>query len=131
MKKESGHMVWITFIGLILLLLGIYSSARTAINLAFFEKYPTSGTLSIIPLGIPPFYGPREEDCMMMSSPPMPVEGDIKVMPYPYDADNQKNSCLESVRQSREQAKINDISQSLLFLFLGAGVLHARKKLFS
>lgn len=115
---------WITFIGVILLLLGIYGSVRTVINMYAFEKYPQGGVLSINLSGQPPYYQ-KESDC---SYPPSPMY-DAAGKPLPItpeqakiDAQNKAN-CLAGVQDAREQAKVNDISQSLLFLFLGVGVL--------
>ena len=41
--------------------------------------------------------------------------------------EHQEKVCLEGVRQSRATAKVDDIAQSLLFLFLGGGVLVTRR----
>lgn len=135
-KLQGGAYTWVSFIGLLLLLIGIYATVRTAINLAVFEKYPLGGALSINFSGGPAFYGPREEDCLLM--PPAP---------YLYEEGNslssseeamvkqkekeQQQSCINSAKEARDQAKVNDISQSLLFLFLGAGVLITRRKIFT
>ena len=42
-------------------------------------------------------------------------------------AEQQKNSCISGVVQARDAAKVNDISSSLLFLFLGLGVLIGKR----
>jgi hypothetical protein len=39
----------------------------------------------------------------------------------------QKELCLSRVTKSREQAKVNDISVSLLYLFLGAGIFIGKR----
>lgn len=122
-KTNNTTVAWISFIGLILLLIGIYGSARTILNLALFPKYPTAGAISLNLSGFSSYSGPREEDCMYMSPPPMGES--------PLFMENQKLSCISSVKASQEQAKMNDISQSALFLFLGIGILKSRKYLFS
>jgi len=115
------------YIAVILLLLGIYSSVRTVINMLAFEKYPTTSSLPF--LGVP-FYGPREEDCLtpflypqedVVGSQMMPEENKLA-------QEKQKEICLRGVMETRETAKVNDISKSLLLLFLGGGILFARKK---
>jgi len=128
MDTKNTPLTWISFIGVIFLLLGIYASFRVILNLTMFAEYPTSGVLSVLPGTTPPFYGPREEDCKMMIPPPAPIPGDTTSMK---DFAIQKQSCFDSVKVAQEQAKVNDISQSALFLFLGAGVLYSRKRFFS
>lgn len=129
-QKKSKVNSFISLLGLILLLLGIFMSVKTGINLAFFDKYPTMGSTSLAPIffgGMP--YSQREEDCMIypqiytkMSGEPRAATEDEKKM-----EEVQKQSCINSVIQARETAKINDISTSLLFLFLGLGVLIGRR----
>lgn len=123
-KTNSTVSQWVIFIAIILILMGVYGSIRTAINLIFFEKYPQSGVLTLNFSGIP-LYPQREEDC------------DLSLMTYddvsrenlqPADIkERERQSCLKGVVEARENAKINDISQSSLLLFLGIGLLISKK----
>jgi hypothetical protein len=131
MATESRVNSWITFIGVMLLLLGIYGSVRTVINMYAFDKYPQGGVLSINLSGQPPYFQ-KETDCNYPPTPSYAPDG--KMIPpsaeqAKIDAQNKAN-CLASVKDTREQAKVNDISQSLLFLFLGIGVLVSRRFFF-
>ena len=105
-------------------------TVRTATNLIFFKKYPTTGVMPTLQMfgGMP--YSQREEDCTMMSAQPYfkpdgqprAATSDEKLL-----AEQQKNSCISGVVQARDAAKVNDISSSLLFLFLGLGVLIGKR----
>lgn len=129
--KQTKANAFISLLGLLLLLFGIFMTVRTGVNLAFFKKYPTTGVLSIGSAffgGMP--YSQREEDCMM-SYPQIyfndkgqsrPATNDEKKMEV-----QQKKLCISGVEQAREASKINDISTSLLFVFLGAGVLIGKR----
>lgn len=123
--------MWITFIGLMLVLLGLYGSARTAVNLVAFDKYPLGGVLSFNIGNMPAPYFQQEKDC---NYPQTYYDNNGKIRSAaPEEKVNeqvQKQQCLDSVKETRNQAKINDISQSLLFLFLGIGVLATRKIFF-
>lgn len=119
---------WILFVGVLLLLIGIYAFSRTIINMVAFPKYPNTGVLSMNFSGAPP-YSQREEDCIYsrlyykddgQTTRPPTVEEKAQ------DTTDEKK-CLSSVAEGRETAKVNDISQSTLFLFLGIGVLLFRK----
>lgn len=133
-KKSSESRVypWVTFIAVVLLLLGVYGSVRTLINFVAFSKYPPYGiyTLSFM---IPGYYGPREQDCNY-NYPQTYFSPDGKPRtPTKEEKEQerqQKQSCLDGVHESREQAKINDISQSMLFLTLGIGLLVSRRFFF-
>lgn len=131
MKTESKANTWITFIGVVLLLIGVYATVRTAINLKLFDKYPQTGVL-VFNFGGQPIYSQREEDCFM---PRIYYKVDAQTVrpSTPEEKEQEKRdqkSCLSSVSESRNTAKVNDISQSLLFLFLGIGVLATRKIFF-
>lgn len=121
---------WITFISLVLLLIGIYGTARTLINLKFFEKYPTEGILTV-PWSMP-VYPQREQDC---NYPQLYYQADGRTT-RAATAEEKANetitlkNCLEGISEARNKAKINDISQSLLFLLLGTGLLAGRKIFF-
>lgn len=137
MEKKAEHKanVWVTLIGLLLFLVGIFGSVRTVINLTVFDKYPTNGVISLT--FFPSYPGPREEDCLMMSNYPLyPSVDGVKLSEsekkeMKKQQNDQQKSCLSGVIATREQTKVNDISASLLSLFLGGAILSLRKKLFS
>ena len=128
-NKPKAH-TWIAFIGSVLLLIGIYAGVRTGMNVALFDKYPQNGVLSINFNGTPPYFQ-MEKDC---SYPQTYTDKDGKSRPATVEEKNneqeQKRLCLEGVKEARNNAKVNDISQSLFFLFLGAGILVTRKLFF-
>lgn len=121
---------FITLLGVILLLLGIFGSVRTAVNLVAFSKYPTSGIFTINLTGIPPYYQ-RESDCTYPQTyytpdgKPRESTKEEKAL-----AKQQEASCSTGVQNAREAAKTNDISTSLLFLFLGVGILSTKRFFF-
>lgn len=128
---KSKAPMWITFIGVMLVLVGLYATARTAVNLVAFDKYPQGGVLSFSFGAIPALYFQQERDCMYPQTYVTP-EGKSRLATEEekINEKRQQQICLESVKDSRNQTKINDISQSLLFLFLGIGVLVTRKVFF-
>lgn len=130
-KKQSKTHPFISLLGLLLLLLGVYMTVRTCTNFIFFKKYPTTGVMPVMPFyggGMP--YSQREDDCYMYypqtyfkpDGLPRTATIDEKKM-----EEQQKKSCLSGVEQARETAKVNDISSSLLFVFLGLGVLIGKR----
>lgn len=128
--KNATAPAWVTFIGLLLLLIGLYASGRTLVNLLLFAKYPTYGVLSLNFSGIAS-YGPNEEDCLRAqnffdpSGQTRPASNEEK------SRQNQdQETCLSSVREARRASKVNDIAQTVLFLFLGLGTLFSRKFFF-
>lgn len=119
---------WILFIGVILILIGSYALCRTLVNFVAFPKYPTTGVLTFNFSGYQA-YSQREEDC---SIPVTYYTEDGKSTRKPTDEEKEQDKiseqrCLSSVAEAREAAKVNDISQSSLFLFLGVGVIVFRK----
>lgn len=117
---------WVLFIGIMLLLIGIYAAGRTAINLVFLDKYPQGGVLSININGAPPYFQ-KESDCLYPST----YVDDTKTPEQRKEEDKrQQEICLSNVLEERERTKINDISQAMLFLFLGAGILISKKIFF-
>lgn len=146
-QNTKGQNQWLVFIGFILLLTGIYGIARTTINLIAFDKYPQEGVYPPLPFlsqSASVYPGPysyqREADCL----------ANFVYYPYPYykpdgtprpatkeekeqqeqqkqQLEIQKQNCLDGIAESRDKAKINDLSQSLLLLFIGAGVLASKK----
>lgn len=123
--KENKLSYLVSVLALIFLLLGIYGSVRTALNFYLFEKYPSGGVFSFNN-----YYSEREEDCAYpmtyygMEGEPRPATSDEERM-----AAEQKELCLSRVAKSREQAKVNDVSVSLLYLFLGAGIFIGKRYL--
>lgn len=119
---------WILFIGLVLLLLGIFGSLQTTINLLFLEKYPTNGVLNI---GFTPSYYPRESDCFYPPAPTFDPSGNpVQTFDNP-SSKLQQETCLAGIAEDRQNAKANDISKSFLFLILGLGILTSPKYLSS
>lgn len=130
-SQKSKVPVWITFIGLVLVLVGLYATTRTIVNLVAFEKYPQVGVLTLSFTGMPQYYQ-QEKDCVY---PQIYYSADGRTTRpgSPEEKANEKiqqRNCLEGIKDLRNQAKVNDISQSLLFLFLGLGVLASRKIFF-
>ncbi len=123
--KENKLSYFVSVLALIFLLLGIYGSVRTALNFYLFEKYPSGGVLSFNN-----YYGEREEDCAYpmtyysIEGQTRPATADEEKM-----AGEQKELCLSRVAKSRETAKVNDISVSLFYLFLGAGIFVGKRYL--
>ncbi len=141
MDQNKKQNQWLTFIGVILLLTGIYGIARTSINLVAFEKYPQEGVYPALPFfqstsyPVPMVYG-REGDCIANYSIIYPTydstgkpvkQTEEEKAEAQKNLDIQKQNCLDGVREARDKAKINDISQSLLILFLGTGILVSRR----
>ena len=127
-EPKSKVNSFISLIGLLLLLLGVYMSVRTATNFVFFKKYPTTGVMPTMTFmgGMP--YSQREEDCMYPQTYFKPdgqsrsATSDEKKV-----EEQQRKTCISGVEQGREAAKVNDISSSLLFIFLGVGVLVGKR----
>lgn len=140
MEPNKKQNQWMVFVGVILLLAGIYGIARTSVNLLAFDKYPQEGVYPPLPFltssyAPGPYYG-REGDCIANYSIVYPMyDGTGKPVKQTEEEkaeakkqqDLQKENCLEGVAESRDRAKVNDISQSLLMIFLGAGVIAARR----
>ena len=128
MENSFKNHVWITFIGTVLLLVGIYAGLKTTINLKVFDKYPLNGVLSFNFTGVQPSTT-QEKDCFYT---PLYYTADNKTtrLATKEEKDQEKNqqeNCVAGVKDARENSKVNDISQSLLFLFLGTGLLISKK----
>lgn len=121
--KENKLSYFVSVLALIFVLLGVYGSIRTTLNFYLFEKYPSGGVLSFNN-----YYGEREEDCAYpmtyygMEGKPREATADEEKM-----AEEQKEICLSRVAKSRETAQVNDISVSLFYLFLGAGIFIGKR----
>lgn len=110
---------FVPFVAVVFLLLGVYVGLRTGLNILTMKKYPTVGVLS----GVNPFFPPyfqREEDCYYPGPYPS-TEADKKMQA------EQEKRCLDGVQAARDLAKANDINTSVLFLFLGAGLLISKR----
>lgn len=135
MKKNETVYVWISLIGFVVFLIGLYGTVRTAVNMYAFKSYPPTGVYSFSNM----VYGPRKEDCLMSNYFPMPVDPSGKPVKLTQEEEKQMkeqqkmqyDSCIQSAESASNQAKVNDISQSLLFLVIGGGILAFRKFLFS
>lgn len=112
-------------LGTILLLIGIYSGLRIWINTLLFDRYPSTGVLQIASY---PMYGQREEDC------------DFSTPYYSYDGkprsatddekkieSEQAQRCLDAIQETRRVAFIQDIGTASFFLFIGLGILTAKR----
>jgi hypothetical protein len=142
LQEEIKDRPVLLFIGVILLLIGVYFSLRTIINFAAFEHYPQTGVdLSMPWKEYAPVGYQREEDCEVsyIYTPSLYYRAD-GVTPRPATKEEtelveqqkqqyelQKQSCIAGVVEMRNVAKINDISQSLIFLLLGGAVLLYRR----
>lgn len=121
-KKQSVASVIVSLLGLILLLIGTYGAVRTMVNMKFFDKYPTTGIYNMYG------YEEREEDCEYPMTYTTPEGQPREKTDEERDAElKQKEICLSRVAASRENTQVNDVSLSLLFLFLGGGVLLTKK----
>lgn len=121
----SSHP-WITFIGIVLLLIGIFASVRTLYNTTMMA-YPQSGVLYFNMSGMAPYYQ-RASDCIQ-NQPYYGADGAVRES----NAEEKKQqmltqeNCLKGVADAQHQAKTNDIGTSVFFLFLGVGVLLSRR----
>lgn len=125
------RMEWVVFIGFVLFLIGMYASVRTIINIFSFDKYPQEGVLAfnLFNMGMMP-YAQREQDCLL--NPIIYYEENnktprLRTSEEAAQDELNKINCLSGIKESRDKAKTNDISQSLLFLFLGIGILSFKK----
>lgn len=117
---------FILFVGVLSILLGLFSAFRVGINYKLYPgKYPTTGLFN------PGYYGQREEDCLYPTGPYL----DAKSLPRNQTAEEMKieqlnqERCLSQVLESRRTTEIGDLTTVAFFLFIGLGVL-ASKKIF-
>ena len=121
---------WIIFISVVLILLGTYGLLRTVINTLVFEKYPTSGVIHLEILSQAPTYNARESDCYYYPQAQPPSYDSNGNPIFPQEDPNtklQQENCIKGQAEDRYFAKVNDISKSALFLFLGIGLLLSLK----
>lgn len=125
---ENKFSYFVGVLALVFLLLGVFGSVRTLTNVYLFEKYPNGGVLSFNNN-----FMQREEDCQSYSGVMSYFDDKGQARSATEDekkmAEDQKQICLSSVAKSRENAKVNDISISLFYLFLGAGIFIGKKYL--
>lgn len=128
-KKPQTFYNIISFIAIVLLIIGIYFSVKTIVNFIAFDKYPVNisflSMMSISPYG-------SEEDCSssVFISPAVYTDSGETREPTAEEKKQQeeeKQNCLKSVEKNRKQTKVNDILTSFLFLFLGVGILATRR----
>lgn len=111
-----------------LLVASLYGGIKIVANIAVFgERYPQGGVFN--------FFGnyfQREEDCIVMmpqvyydndGRPRLPTAEEIE------RESKQKESCLSSVRESRQLAKVNDFTTTAGLFLAGVGCLVARRVL--
>jgi hypothetical protein len=125
-KTKTGMDKFILFVGVLSILLGLFSAFRVGINYKLYPgKYPTTGLFN------PGYYGQREEDCTY----PMGPYFDEKSMRREASAEETKmeqlnqERCLSQVKEARRNTEISDLTTEAFFLFIGIGVL-ASKKIF-
>ena len=106
-KISAKTPAWINFWTTLLLLMGVFFAARTAVNLFLFPKYPTTPSTAI--LGS--------------------LTG-VNANTYTEDACQGDEGCLSSFKEVRNQSMRVDITNSALFLFLGAGRVFVYRKNF-
>lgn len=132
MKEHSAAYNWVTVLGVFMLLIGVFATARTAANMYLFtDRYPQSGVLSFS-FGGPQLYYQRESDCNYpptLSYGPDGKPAPVSAEQNKIDAQNKAN-CLAGVKDNREQTKISDIATAIMFLFVGAGLLVMRRYFF-
>jgi|GEM_PF-2739816 len=125
------------FIGVLLLLLGLYGTLKTVVNLVVFDRYPQEGVYKL-PFTQPEYYAPaqREQDCASNYAymPQMYYDVNGTVRPataaelesevlYKAQQEVSEQNCVTGVEEARKMAMVNDISQSLIFLLLAVGIL--------
>jgi hypothetical protein len=116
-------------VGLLLVLIGVYSGSRTAINTLALSQYPTTGVLSFLPCSYS--YPQRESDCAPTGDY-YDDEGNLRKPTELERANDEayKRTCLARIAETRAETRANDINTSIFFLFIGAGVLIVRKIVF-
>lgn len=123
------------FLGLVLLILGIYGSLKTTVNLVAFDAYPQEGVFPFSQAEYDPMS--REQDCVVNYSytPPIYYEADGFTMrqaepaeqeydeTYRKQQELQAQNCVSGVQDARKAALVDDISKSAIFILLAVLVL--------
>jgi len=140
--KSSKTYAVIILIGVVLIILGLFTAGRTGLNMLFFKQYPILGSS---PLGFLGFtgsyqvYGPtgpitREEDCRFYQVQPAYYTSDGEARePTKKELETEKEGqelCRINISEARTNTKIQDISSAILLLSLGSGILISSKFLF-
>jgi hypothetical protein len=131
MKEHTAAFNWVTFLGIFMLLIGLFATVRTVVNIYVLPQYPQSGVLAFS-LGGTQTYYQRESDC---NYPPTLSYGPDGKPSAPSPEQNKideqnKANCLAGVKDNREQTKVNDIATAAMFLFVGGGLLFIRRFFF-
>ncbi len=125
-KTKTGMDKFILFVGVLSVLLGMFSAFRVGLNYKLYPgKYPTAGIFS------PGYYGQREEDCIYPMGPYF-TEKSVPRKPTAEETEMEKlnqERCLSQVKEARKTTEISDLNTIAFFLFIGIGVL-ASKKIF-
>lgn len=119
------------YLSVLLLLVGMYTTARTAINLFVMKQYPSSGVLPVNLFSVAPnYYAPARlaNDCFY----PQTYYGDAGSLRSPNEMERnqekkQQEHCVNGLNEERENVKMNDMAVSAFFLTLGAGTVLAKK----
>ncbi len=124
--KQQKSSNWISFISIVCILIGFYALARLTFNLVAYPAYPMTG---VIPFFQTNQYVQQERDCQY---PPMTyynTDGNMRkatAEEMQFET-QQRQMCLDTVRDARILAKTNDINFSLFFLFIGIGIVVTKK----
>ena len=140
MEETSKDRPWLLFLGVVLLLIGVYGTLRTVVNFIAFEKYPIGGVFSF---GLAESTGQyqREADCVSgyyyptalyykedgMTPRQPTIEEERLMVEQKQQTAIQLENCIAGVGEARDAAKVNDLSQSILFLLLGGAVWFGRR----
>lgn len=136
-KNDTKDRPALFFIGVLLLLVGLYGSFTTLVNILAFEKYPQHSIFSLSGNGGEYGSPQSEADCTASYyyQAPTYYEGDSNVMrePTPQEVKDEaayearlkgdEQNCISRVELSRKETMVTDISQSAIFLLLAFGVL--------
>ena len=117
-----------TFVGIIFILLGVYTAIRVGVNIKMYSKYPTVGVLSLSIFNPYTVVSPRDEDCSYIT-PYYDPSGSIRPA-NESERENeraQKENCLKGISATRESTKTNDINTAIFFLFMGVGLFAVRR----
>lgn len=107
----------INFLGIILLLAGIYGLALSTVNTIAFSRYPTEGVYSLSLKGSS--YNKREEDCRIIKD-----LGKIDNLTEEKQAAIKSNLdiCWGGIVQERKKIQIWDFTQSAILFVLGISI---------
>lgn len=123
-KTKTGMDKFILFVGVLAILLGLFSAFRVGLNYKLYPgKYPTTGLFN------PGYYGQREEDCLYPMGPYFTEKGMTR-QPSVEETQLEKTNqdrCLSQVKEARRNTEISDLTTVAFFLFIGAGVLVSKK----